>query len=208
MLIDICLTILSYDGLYTIFWLATLAYAWQIGPFWQDTLDVFCYWLYTYSILGYVYGFVGRPVKLECGDAISDGREDVKWSSGYFGQPVATGVYVDGVLINATYYNRLADGRAELSVGGSLIIHSYEGIDAGGYQCDSEYRYAWSDLTTASLYILWIVCVGIVVVSLLSKCASCNTRAEHISQVVGAFCHIVTNHVFAVNISKHISKHM
>ena len=61
---------------------------------------------------------------------------------------MAAGYYVHGVLVNDYNDNRLADGRAELTLNGSLLIHSYEKEDEGSYICYSEYRRARFDLNT------------------------------------------------------------
>ena len=75
---------------------------------------------------------------------------------------VARGVYVEGILIYATYHNRLTGGRAELAPDGSLIIHSFKDKDAGRYQCGSEYRSAWSDLNTFGMYVNFLSCLHVI----------------------------------------------
>ena len=95
------------------------------------------------------------------------GREELEWG-GHIGPGkylrLASGVYVDGILINASYGHSLGDGRAELSQDGSLIIHSYEDRDRngdgtfhGGYYCRSEFRKAKISLNRFRMYILWNV---------------------------------------------------
>ena len=105
--------------------------------------------------LGDVYGLPGRPVMLQCGDAIEHNREELEWwRSGYPGNLLlARGVYVYGVLTDASYHTSLTGRNAELSPDGGLTIHSYTDRDAGDYWCDSEYRQAWTYLPTFSMYI-------------------------------------------------------
>ena len=65
---------------------------------------------------------------------------------------MAMGAYVDGVLTNAYYDNRLTNGRAELTLNGSLVIHGYAKEDEGSYIFYSEYRRARFDLDTFGMY--------------------------------------------------------
>ena len=91
---------------------------------------------------------------LECGDAIMNGTERLTWAARLFRsdksdrEVVATGYYVNGTLLRAYYDDRLANGRAELTPNGSIIIYRYEKEDKGDYDCYSEYRWAGFDLDT------------------------------------------------------------
>ena len=146
------------------------------------TCYLWCWYLY--SIASRVYGILGRPVRLQCADAIVNGREELEWWSGYQDKLVlllARGVYVDGVLTNPTYYDRLADGRAELSMDGSLTIHRYEYGDNARYWCKSEYRWLGMDLSSFGMYILWIVDITFKVsIYLISQLFTVSTTARKI----------------------------
>ena len=94
-------------------------------------------------------------MRLECGDAKLNGREELQWKGSLevTNQLLAKGIYVNGVLTEASYYNKLADGRAELNQDGSLTIYNYEDWHTGMYHCKSEYRWAITDLATFCKYI-------------------------------------------------------
>ena len=67
-------------------------------------------------------------------------RKELEWAEDFkFERHVAQGVYFDGNLTKEFYHNELANGRAQLSSGGSLTIHSYEDMDAGLYLCYGKY---------------------------------------------------------------------
>ena len=111
------------------------------------------------SITGDVYGFPERPVRLGWfEDTTVNGREELEWRhDSHVNLLVAKGIYINGDLTDAVYFSSLADGRAELTSGGALIIHSYEESDAGEYWCVSEHRTAVSDLITFGM---WIFSIG------------------------------------------------
>ena len=96
-------------------------------------------------------------MRLQCGNAIVNGGEKLWWEikkkSKYSRLQVASRIYPNGTVADVSYHDRLVDGRAELSPGGSLTIHSYEHMDAGNYSCYNEYRSVWSGLTTFSEYL-------------------------------------------------------
>ena len=116
-------------------------------------------------ISGIIYGFPGHSVRLECGDAITTRREELEWSSDDPDLLLARGVYMDGFLTDASYLNRLADGRAELSMDGSLIIHSYKDGDYGDYTCGSESRHGRTEINTFSMCIRWNVDIWFIVIT-------------------------------------------
>ena len=113
---------------------------------------------YLYFILGFAFEIPGRPVTLQCGDAIEDGREELKWwKTGDHEKQLllARGIYVDGVLTYASYPNKPEGGRSELSQNGSLILLNHEYRYNRLYQCTSEYRLAWVDIERFSMYIFF-----------------------------------------------------
>ena len=123
---------------------------------------------YLYSISGKAFEVPGWPVRLRCGDTIVNGREELEWRSTHpEHRLLAWGAYVDGVLTNVSYYDRLANGRAELSSDGSLTIHSYEDGEHGRYICHSEYREAVTYLYTFSMYSLWSFYAWLIKLSIL-----------------------------------------
>ena len=124
-------------------------------PSWKFRCQIYILWCWClYFISGFAYGIPGRPIRLKCGDAIEYHREELGWR--YGSTPVASGVYTNGVLTNVSYYNKLADGRAELSLNGSLTIRTYEDGDSGSYRCMSEYRLAWTSIHDLCMYNLYI----------------------------------------------------
>ena len=89
-------------------------------------------------------------MKMVCGDARVNGREVLKWYKHpeMYDKPlVAKGIYVNGTLAGTSFYYHLGHRRAELNGDGALTIHSYEHYDTAKYECISEYRWAFSDLT-------------------------------------------------------------
>ena len=127
--------------------------------YFHDTIismsNMFVFMSITYSILAYAFGIPGRPVILQCGKSILKGPEPLDWS--VYNKDrllLARGFFVNSTLANASYYDRLGEGRAELSPNASLTIHSYENRDGGDYYCSSRSRYVTATLRPFRMYIL------------------------------------------------------
>ena len=137
---------------------------------WHDNIDIkyVCFMSITYSILAYAFGIPGRPVILQCGKSILKGPEPLDWS--VYNKDrllLARGFFVNSTLANASYYDRLGEGRAELSPNASLTIHSYENRDDGDYYCSSRSRYVTATLRPFRMYILWTVDLRLIIVPIL-----------------------------------------
>ena len=110
---------------------------------------------YVYFILGVIFGCPGHPVELAWVDATMDGVVALlHMSLSGAPTPLVQEFYVDGVLTDALYKSKLADGQAEFYPNGSLTIHSYDDGDSGWYMYYSNHTAVEHRLITFSMYIL------------------------------------------------------